>query len=47
MEFDIYMRALKSEDAVFINNLRKDQKMEEKLGPGTGSKMGAGPDLQR
>jgi ribosomal-protein-alanine N-acetyltransferase len=32
MEFDIYMRALKSEDAVFINNLRKDQKMEEKLG---------------
>jgi ribosomal-protein-alanine N-acetyltransferase len=32
MEFDIYMRALKSEDATFINNLRKDQKMEEKLG---------------
>jgi RimJ/RimL family protein N-acetyltransferase len=32
MEFDIYYRALKTEDAAFINELRKDQKMEEKLG---------------
>lgn len=35
MKFDIYMRAFKSEDAVFINNLRKDAKMEEKLGSST------------
>jgi ribosomal-protein-alanine N-acetyltransferase len=35
MEFDIYLRALKSEDAVFINELRKNEEMEEKLGSHT------------
>lgn len=34
MEFDIYMRALRFEDAVFINNLRKDEKVEGKLASG-------------
>ena len=32
MEFEVYLRAFKPEDAVFINELRKDKQIEEKIG---------------
>ncbi|GGC65196.1 hypothetical protein GCM10011387_18550 [Pedobacter quisquiliarum] len=32
MEFEVYLRAFKPEDAVFINELRKNKAIEEKIG---------------